>query len=104
MASITLSLEPLVSTATTPTGFGPDANDEASIVLHKYGDLMDEWQSVQAEARVLREELKEDKWLAVFRTVSEQADGMMSSLDKAVGLCQVSHRLHIARTSLKLAI
>ena len=38
---------------------------------------------------MLREELKEDKWLTVFRTVTDQADGMMSSLEKAVNRCQV---------------
>lgn len=59
------------------------------MILRKYGDLMCEWESVQGEAKILREELKEDKWLAVFRTVSEQADGMMGSLDKALNLCQV---------------
>jgi Yeast cortical protein KAR9 len=45
---------------------------------------------VQNESDVLREELKEDKWLTVFRTVTDQADGMMSSLEKAVNRCQVS--------------
>ncbi|TFY73931.1 hypothetical protein EWM64_g10081, partial [Hericium alpestre] len=40
------------------------------------------------ESDVLREELKEDKWLTVFRTVTDQADGMMTSLEKAVNRCQ----------------
>jgi len=53
---------------------------------------MSEWESVQEESEVLREELKEDKWLTVFRTVTDQADGMMSSLEKAINRCQVGDR------------
>ena len=51
--------------------------------------MLAEWEAVQKESQVLREELKEDKWLTVFRTVTEQADGMMTSLEKAVNRCQV---------------
>lgn len=38
---------------------------------------------------MLREELTEDKWLTVFRTVSQQAEDMMSSLDK---ICSQSNQ------------
>lgn len=55
------------------------------------------------ESDVLREELKEDKWLTVFRTVTDQADGMMSSLEKAVNRCQVScHALCCSVVVIKL--
>ncbi|KAF8967617.1 hypothetical protein BDZ97DRAFT_1755729 [Flammula alnicola] len=64
------TLEPLLRTASTPT-----VSEMARA-------------SVQDESEVLREELKEDKWLTVFRTVTDQADGMMSSLEKAVNRCQ----------------
>jgi len=49
---------------------------------------MSEWERGQEESEVLREEL-EDKWLAVFRTLTEHADGMMSSLEKTITQCQV---------------
>ncbi|KAI0310400.1 hypothetical protein OF83DRAFT_874566 [Amylostereum chailletii] len=65
------SLAPLLETARTPRPEAPA-----------------DWETVQEESDVLREELKEDKWLTVFRTVTEQADGMMSSLEKAVNRCQ----------------
>lgn len=85
------SLEPLSQSAPTPT---PEAsNDEPSetvLLLRKYATFTSEWESVQEESEILREELKEDKWLTVFRTVTEQADGMMSSLEKAITRCQVS--------------
>ena len=67
-----------------------DDDDEGANLLRKHSSLISDWEGVQGEAEVLREELKEDKWLTVFRTVSEQADGMMSSLEKAVKRCQVS--------------
>jgi hypothetical protein len=84
------SLQPLSQSASTPT---PDASSEESeivLLLRKHATFMSEWESVQEESEVLREELKEDKWLTVFRTVTEQADGMMSSLEKAINRCQVS--------------
>lgn len=39
---------------------------------------------------MLREELKEDRWVVVFRTAADQAEGMMDSLQKAVTQCTVS--------------
>lgn len=86
--AITAAVEPLLSVANTPTPRQSGEFDEGSNLIRKYGDLVHEWEGVQAEAKGLRDELKEDKWLAVFRTVSEQADGMMASLDKALMMCQ----------------
>ena len=57
--------------------------------MRKHSAMLSEWEALQKEIQVLREELKEDKWLTVFRTVTDQADGMMSSLEKAVNRCQV---------------
>ncbi|KAJ8472489.1 hypothetical protein ONZ51_g8477 [Trametes cubensis] len=83
------SLEPYLSRAEkTPTHIASQSDEEAA-VLRKHAALVADWDSVQKDIQVLREELKEDKWLTVFRTVTEQADGMMSSLEKAVNRCQV---------------
>ncbi|TFK90152.1 hypothetical protein K466DRAFT_543960 [Polyporus arcularius HHB13444] len=82
------ALEPLLSRATrTPTLARSNSEEEAAL-LRKHAALVAEWEAVQKEIQVLREELKEDKWLTVFRTVTDQADGMMSSLEKAVNRCQ----------------
>ncbi|KAH9977489.1 hypothetical protein BJV77DRAFT_913563, partial [Russula vinacea] len=82
-------LDPLLRSAPTPT---PDATNEDPaenvLLLQKHATFMSEWESVQEESEILREELKEDKWLTVFRTVTDQADGMMSSLEKAINRCQ----------------
>ncbi|KAI0305861.1 hypothetical protein B0F90DRAFT_933962 [Multifurca ochricompacta] len=83
------SLEPLLKSSTTPT---PDVSNEepteSVLLLRKHATFISEWENVQEESEVLREELKEDKWLTVFRTVTDQADGMMSSLEKAINRCQ----------------
>ena len=83
------TLEPLLRTAATPTVSENGTASENVAILRKHSTLLSEWESVQDESEVLREELKEDKWLTVFRTVTDQADGMMSSLEKAVNRCQV---------------
>lgn len=82
------SLEHLVQNSSTPTLSQSDGSNENTLILRKHATLVAEWEAVQDESEVLREELKEDKWLTVFRTVTDQADGMMSSLEKGVNRCQ----------------
>ncbi|KAF4592965.1 hypothetical protein EYR38_008671 [Pleurotus pulmonarius] len=89
--SVNESLEPWLQSTATPTlaQNGDTKNENANAtILRKHATLMQDWDAVQDESEVLREELKEDKWLTVFRTVTDQADGMMSSLEKAVNRCQ----------------
>jgi len=40
-------------------------------LLGKRAELKEEWESVQKEAETLQSELREDRWLALFRPVSE---------------------------------
>lgn len=87
--TINEALEPLLRTAATPTMSERGSPSENTAILRKHATLLAEWETVQEESETLREELKEDKWLTVFRTVTDQADGMMSSLEKAVNRCQV---------------
>ena len=89
--SINETLEPLLQSAETPTVSENGSTSENAVILRKHGTLLSEWEAVREESDVLREELKEDKWLTVFRTVTDQADGMMSSLEKAVNRCQVTY-------------
>ncbi|KIJ20882.1 hypothetical protein PAXINDRAFT_106684 [Paxillus involutus ATCC 200175] len=65
-----------------------DDTSERAVMLRKHAALQTEWDAVQRETDELQQELKEDKWITVFRTVTEQADGMMTSLEKAVNRCQ----------------
>ena len=88
------AIEPLTrpTSADTPRLSSDDLN-ETTVILRKHTMLTADWEAVREESDVLREELKEDKWLTVFRTVTDQADGMMSSLEKAVNRCQVGRFL-----------
>ncbi|KAI0073529.1 hypothetical protein K474DRAFT_1603230 [Panus rudis PR-1116 ss-1] len=87
--SVNESMESVVQSAKTPNPSQAQQGDsEETVLIRKHAAMLAEWESVQKESQVLREELKEDKWLTVFRTVTEQADGMMSSLEKAVNRCQ----------------
>jgi hypothetical protein len=86
--TVTDTLEPLLNQTPVPSGFGVDG--EGAVVIRKHAALMAEWEAAKSESETLRDELKEDKWLIVFRTVTEQAGGLMSSLEKGVNRCQVS--------------
>lgn len=85
--TVTDTLEPILSKTPVPSGVGADG--EATVVIRKHAALMAEWEAAKSESETLRDELKEDKWLIVFRTVTEQAGGLMSSLEKGVNRCQV---------------
>jgi len=85
--AVTDALEPLLSKTPVPSGFGVDG--EVAAMIRKHAALMAEWEAAKSESETLRDELKEDKWLIVFRTVTEQAGGLMSSLEKGVNRCQV---------------
>ncbi|KAF8916040.1 hypothetical protein CPB85DRAFT_1291227 [Mucidula mucida] len=88
MKAIGDAMEPLLQQSSTPTLAQNGESSETTMMLRKHATLVSDWESVQDESDTLREELKEDKWLTVFRTVTDQADGMMSSLEKAVNRCQ----------------
>jgi hypothetical protein len=89
--SVTESLDPLMN---QPSG---DAESgEQGVMVRKHAALVAEWESTKAESETLRDELKEDKWLIVFRTVTEQAGGLMTSLEKGVNRCQVCLRGNIS--------
>lgn len=61
-----------------------DTRSQAAFLRRKWRTTVDEWTEVQKDADILGEELKEDKWIVVFRTVSVQAEEMMRSLEKVL--------------------
>ena len=83
------AIGPLLQVSSTPTLSENGEASETAMIIRKHATMVADWESVHDERDTLREELKEDKWLTVFRTVTDQADGMMSSLEKAVNRCQV---------------
>lgn len=83
-----------VSETMAPFAGQSDADSgEQSNLVRKHAALLAEWEATQSESETLRDELKEDKWLIVFRTVTEQAGGLMTSLEKGVNRCQVRRYL-----------
>jgi hypothetical protein len=92
IASIDETLGPHLKDGEPPTRATPNTSSGGellSALLRKHAELKAEWETVQKEAETLQSELREDKWLAVFRSVGEQSDTMMNSLEKALANCQV---------------
>lgn len=93
IASIDETLDPHPMRGETPTQAAPNMSSGGELLaalVRKHTELKAEWESIQKEAETLQSELREDKWLAVFRSVGEQSDTMMNSLEKALANCQVS--------------
>ncbi|GAA5895756.1 uncharacterized protein JCM6883_001612 [Sporobolomyces salmoneus] len=64
---------------------GPASKDEPNEIYflrEKWKTTLEEWDSVQKDAEMLGDELKEDKYLLVFNSVIKQAEDMMRSLEK----------------------
>ena len=74
VASVNESLAPILNSLKTPTIAQTGENDENAAILRKHADMISEWEALRKESEILREELKEDKCLTVFRTVTDQAD------------------------------
>ncbi|GAA5894690.1 hypothetical protein JCM5296_002255 [Sporobolomyces johnsonii] len=82
-AEIESQIRPLLCNATPPS---PDssATSEPHFLRQKWEETVAEWEETQKDADILGEELKEDKWLVVFKNVSQQAEEMMRSLEKVL--------------------
>jgi chromosome segregation ATPase len=72
-----------------------DNLEERSFVVAKRDHVLQEWENIQKESEELRKELSDDKWLVVFRSVTEQADDMLASLEKILTQCQVCNQLRL---------
>ncbi|GAA5926812.1 uncharacterized protein JCM15063_000376 [Sporobolomyces koalae] len=76
-ADIETQIGPILDAAPAGSDSG-----EVYFLREKWNSTLDEWNSVQADADMLGEEMKEDKWLVVFNSVIKQAEDMMNSLEK----------------------
>lgn len=61
--------------------------DPTGLLTRKHLLVQERWESLRVEIDELKVELKEDRWLIVFKQVADQADGMMDRLDKTVSQC-----------------
>lgn len=83
MAALESAVAPYLSSTSAGAG-----GDEISFLKEKWDDLSGGWKRVDDGAETLKEELKEDAWLTVFRNASRQAEEMMDSLDKVLTSAQ----------------
>ncbi|EPB91818.1 hypothetical protein HMPREF1544_01326 [Mucor circinelloides 1006PhL] len=61
--------------------------DTTGLLTRKHLLVQERWESLRIEIDELKVELKEDRWLVVFRQVADQVDDMMNGLDKTVTQC-----------------
>ncbi|KAH8555045.1 hypothetical protein BGW37DRAFT_420942 [Umbelopsis sp. PMI_123] len=62
--------------------------DPEGILVKKHLIVQQQWESLRIEIDELKDELKEDRWLSVFRQVANQVDVMIDGLDRVVSHCQ----------------
>ncbi|KAI8343486.1 hypothetical protein BC941DRAFT_508915 [Chlamydoabsidia padenii] len=61
--------------------------DDSGILVRKHRMVQEKWECLRIEIDELKDELKEDRWLSVFRQVADQVDTMINGLNKAVQDC-----------------
>ncbi|KAG0171788.1 hypothetical protein DFQ28_006424 [Apophysomyces sp. BC1034] len=66
---------------------GSPPQDAAGVLARKHHVVQERWECLRIEIDELKDELKEDRWLAVFRQVADQVEGLIDGLDKTVGQC-----------------
>jgi len=66
---VTDTLEPLLSQSPAPSG--SRMSSEGVVMIQKHAALTAEWEALKSRSKTLRDKLKEDKCLRVFRLVTE---------------------------------
>ncbi|KAG0175529.1 hypothetical protein DFQ28_008890 [Apophysomyces sp. BC1034] len=61
--------------------------DASGVLTRKHHMVQERWECLRIEIDELKDELKEDRWLAVFRQVADQVDVMIDGLDKTMSQC-----------------
>lgn len=61
--------------------------DKTGVLSRKHGMVQEKWENLRSEIDDLKDELKEDRWLTVFRQVADQVDVMIDGLDKTTQQC-----------------
>ncbi|KAG2176487.1 hypothetical protein INT43_005727 [Umbelopsis isabellina] len=62
--------------------------DPEGILVKRHLVVQQKWESLRIEIDELKDELKEDRWLSVFRQVANQVDVMIDGLERVVSHCQ----------------
>ncbi|KAF9166357.1 hypothetical protein DFQ26_008152 [Actinomortierella ambigua] len=67
------------------SSIGTESKD---ILKSRYQQVLVRWDDLKFRRERLSDELKEDRWLAVFDQVAEQVESMMESMERAIVHCQ----------------
>ncbi|CAO3586906.1 unnamed protein product [Absidia cylindrospora] len=62
--------------------------DTTGILVKRHRMIQERWECLRVEIDELKADLKEDRWLTVFKQVADQVEAMMDGLDKTVEQCQ----------------
>ncbi|KAI9303825.1 hypothetical protein BJ944DRAFT_250372 [Cunninghamella echinulata] len=62
--------------------------DPTGVLAKRHRMVQERWEGLRVEIDELKVDLKEDRWLAVFKQVADQVEAMMDGLDKTVEQCQ----------------
>ncbi|ORZ17246.1 hypothetical protein BCR42DRAFT_414233 [Absidia repens] len=62
--------------------------DATGILVKRHRMIQERWECLRVEIDELKADLKEDRWLTVFKQVADQVEAMMDGLDKTVEQCQ----------------
>ena len=84
------SLNSLSSLDSFDDAFGVETvglSKKPEVLRKQYAELLQHWDAIQKEAKMLEEELGGDKYLRVFNSIGDQMEEMMDSLDKALANC-----------------
>ncbi|KAI7899049.1 uncharacterized protein BX663DRAFT_489610 [Cokeromyces recurvatus] len=57
--------------------------DPTGVLTRKHQYVQDRWEDLRLDIDELKLELKEDRWLMVFRQIADQLDDMMNGLERA---------------------
>nr|KAI7879725.1 hypothetical protein K492DRAFT_208076 [Lichtheimia hyalospora FSU 10163] len=79
---------------TAMTSNNPPA-DTSGVLGRVHHKIQYRWEALRNEVDYLKQELKEERWLNVFRQVADQVDVMIDGLEKTVSQCyEVIHEVH----------
>ncbi|KAI8343661.1 hypothetical protein BC941DRAFT_509079 [Chlamydoabsidia padenii] len=62
--------------------------DATGILGRRHRMIQERWECLRVEIDELKADLKEDRWLTVFKQVADQVESMMDGLDKTVEQCR----------------
>lgn len=78
-------------------------SDPTGVLARKHQIVQERWEALRVEIDDLKEDIKEDRWLSVFRQVTDHVETLIECLDKTISQCysvvQQVYRWHSSNSS-----